>query len=195
VSSRKTQKPPTTPRGWLVRAFQQNKRFWDKVWRQQASDCWPWMGRCDKDGYGKFSIEGGRNSEGKQVQKHVRAHRLAWELAFGRTVPAGKLILHSCDTPSCCNPAHLEPGSQLQNRKDCVTRKRTATKATHGDWVGAKRARGNAHGMSTLTATLVRHIRQLRKRGMTYQAIGAEVGVDKTTCHSAINRKTWKHIL
>ncbi len=82
----------------------------------QANGCVLWLGATDKDGYGKFQLNGG----GRQT--HVRAHRYAYFLANGRW--PSELALHSCDTPSCVSAAHLEDGDQGKNVRDCVARKR-----------------------------------------------------------------------
>lgn len=87
------------------------ERFWAKVDRRGA--CWVWQAARDAKGYGWFIID-------KTPQ---RAHRVAYELANG-PIPTGLCILHSCDNPPCCNPAHLRAGTKLENSQDCVRRGR-----------------------------------------------------------------------
>lgn len=82
----------------------------------QPSGCIEWTGAKDKDGYGKFQLNGG----GKQT--HVRAHRYAFFLAHGRW--PSELALHRCDNAACVNPEHLEDGDQGKNVRDCVARGR-----------------------------------------------------------------------
>ncbi len=98
-------------------------RFWSYVARGRRDECWTWLRGLDKDGYGKFQW----GPRGAQV--HVKAHRLALALA---TRKDGEVAMHSCDTPSCCNPDHLRWGSQAENRADCVSKGRHAKGATHG---------------------------------------------------------------
>lgn len=43
---------------------------------------------------------------------------------FNGPIPEGQWVLHSCDTPSCCNPMHLRLGDRSQNGKDIVERNR-----------------------------------------------------------------------
>ena len=80
---------------------------------RQPNGCLEWDGYTLR-GYGRLWI-------GKQ---RVPVHRLAWEFANGRPVPAGKMILHSCDNPPCCEPTHLRPGTAADNSADMVSRGR-----------------------------------------------------------------------
>lgn len=66
---------------------------------QEPGCCWIWAGSKGLNGYGLFQI-GGRGSP------HVGAHRFAYEMAHG-PIPKGMVVMHSCDTPACVNPAHL----------------------------------------------------------------------------------------
>ena len=81
---------------------------------RQPNGCLEWTKYTNNKGYGQIGVNG----------KAVLVHRLAWELANNRPVPAGKLILHSCDNPPCCEPTHLRAGSYAENSADCVSRGR-----------------------------------------------------------------------
>lgn len=78
------------------------------------SGCWIWT-RCKNkpNGYGVATV---RN-------KCVRAHRLSWELHNGK-IPAGRLVLHHCDTPLCVNPSHLFLGTVRDNIEDKIAKGR-----------------------------------------------------------------------
>ena len=65
-------------------------------------------------GYRDFSYRG----------KAWRVHRLSWVLHNRKQIPRGKVILHSCDFPPCINPAHLKPGTRVQNNKDMAAKGR-----------------------------------------------------------------------
>ena len=77
-------------------------RFWGRV--NKTSTCWLWTGPTDQDGYGLVSIQ----------NKSRRVHRLAYEMLVG-PIPEGLTLDHLCRTPSCVNPAHLEPVTSRVN--------------------------------------------------------------------------------
>jgi hypothetical protein len=51
------------------------------------------------------------------------SHRLSWLLTRG-LIPAGSVVMHKCDNPPCCNPDHLELGTDKQNMQEAGKRKR-----------------------------------------------------------------------
>jgi hypothetical protein len=77
------------------------RRFWAKVnVTDDVEDCWEWLSGRNKRGYGNFRLG----------SRKVLSHRLAYEEIHG-PIPEDKVIRHSCDHPSCCNPNHLREGS------------------------------------------------------------------------------------
>jgi hypothetical protein len=95
-------------------------RFWEKVERAGAEDCWLWQGAVDGHGYGSIGLSEPRRTIGK-------AHRVSWELANG-PIPPGLGVLHKCDTPLCVNPAHLFLGTNTENTADKTFKGRAARK-------------------------------------------------------------------
>lgn len=71
--------------------------FWDHV---EVGDCWTWLGRRDRHGYGLW----GQNL----------VHRLAYEALVG-FIPLGLQMDHLCRNRACLNPDHLEPVTHRQN--------------------------------------------------------------------------------
>lgn len=69
--------------------------------------CWLWTGAKNENGYG-FTRLGGRDA------KQSVAHRAVY-LALIGPIPDGLVLDHTCRTPACVNPAHLEPVTQREN--------------------------------------------------------------------------------
>lgn len=69
--------------------------------------CWLWLGKLDRKGYAKVWRDG----------KEVVASRASYE-TFNGPLPDGANALHACDNPPCINPAHLFPGSNMDNIAD-----------------------------------------------------------------------------
>lgn len=89
-------------------------RFLSKVKQGGPDECWLWTASTSGGhGYGQFAA--GRDSNGRFDVRY--AHRVAFQLATGID-PVGAVVMHSCDTPTCCNPAHLSLGTQAQNVAD-----------------------------------------------------------------------------
>lgn len=73
------------------------------------SGCWIWRGAKNHNGYG---IMLGPN------RKTCRAHRRCLEVQQGNPIPSGMEVCHTCDNPSCVNPAHLWVGTTSDNAID-----------------------------------------------------------------------------
>ncbi len=94
------------------------KKFLAKIDRSAGSfGCHPWRGPRLPSGYGltQGSVD--------YLGYSFLAHRVAWAIARRRE-PAAALILHSCDNPPCCNPAHLRSGTHQDNTHDMIKRGR-----------------------------------------------------------------------
>lgn len=141
-------------------------RFWSKIQVGRDTDCWPWRGGED---YGRIKIAGGLYSP----------HRLAYELVNG-PIPEGEgfhgtVIRHRCDNPACCNPGHLDIGTQRQNVMDMVERGRR------------KWSRHNAK----ITADQAAKIRQDPRASRT---IAREYGIGRSQVKRIKNGERWKDV-
>jgi hypothetical protein len=83
----------------------------------QPDACWIW-GRHPTN----YGVIQWRDGAGKLCS--IAAHRLAWLVGNRKTIPANTLVLHGCDVPPCCNPAHLRLGTHADNQRDAVRRGR-----------------------------------------------------------------------
>lgn len=78
------------------------KRLAEKI--EIQGECWIWMAKRTHEGYGHATYEG-----------HTRmAHRVIYELLVG-AIPTDLVLDHTCTTPPCVNPDHLEPVTQAEN--------------------------------------------------------------------------------
>ena len=95
------------------------KRFQEKI-EFRKSGCWDFTGAIADDGYGRFWWIG----------RTGQAHRYAYGL-----VPEGMELDHLCRNRRCCNPAHLEPVTHLENVRRGANMKRTETHCGNGhEW-------------------------------------------------------------
>lgn len=142
------------------------------------TSCWPYMGRRTSSGYGLLHVY---DQDGHV--RNVRAHRVAWEQASGRVIPDQMCVLHSCDNPPCCNPAHLRLGSLKDNTQDMLAKGR-----------GVYRT-GERHPRSVLTAASVSIMRKKYRGGnVTIKQLGVEFGVSTRTALFAVRGRTWKAV-
>lgn len=139
--------------------------FWSKVAIGSTEECWMWLAFTDHGGYGKFRCD-----------LSVWAHRVAWILTNG-PMPAGKIILHSCDVRACVNPSHLRLGTAQENSSDCVSKKRHYF--------------GERHSKAILTEELVRFIRLSDK---TPKELSDQLGFSLVTISQARTGRTWKQV-
>lgn len=133
--------------------------------------CWPWRFGKTKDGYGNMKVMG----------KEVRAHRLSYELFIG-PIPEGLNVLHHCDNPPCCNPAHLFVGTQKDNMIDCRDKGRLNS------------AVGEKIKNSRLTTHEVLEIRALATAGHSLTNIARRYKVSIMCIFCVVHRVTWKHV-
>lgn len=78
-----------------------------------GNGCVLWTGSLDRHGYGQIKVAG----------THKSAHRMAW-IAVKGEIPAGLIVCHRCDTPSCVNVEHLFLGTQAENMRDMTAKGR-----------------------------------------------------------------------
>ena len=74
------------------------------------ADCWLWTARWrSRYGYGRLRAAG---HNGQQLQAHI-----AMYLMLRGPYPLGLVLDHTCNTPPCCNPWHLEPATYSRNNQ------------------------------------------------------------------------------
>jgi hypothetical protein len=79
-----------------------------------------WGGETNNGGYGRFPIW----RDGQRIR--LLAHRVSFMMATGSD-PGQLVIRHQCDTPPCCTPDCFLVGTQADNVRDAVIRRRLDT--------------------------------------------------------------------
>jgi hypothetical protein len=146
-------------------------RFWRRVAMRGLDECWQWTGRTNELGYGNFSM----------CNREYLANRIAYFL-YNQHDPFGYLVCHTCDNPTCCNPAHLFLGTDSENSADMVAKGRHLM----------NRLRGDRNHKSKLTADQVREIRRrYAAGGISLKKLGNEFGISRPATGLIILRKNW----
>jgi len=98
--------PPAPPPGRLPANLRAKLRILSAPAPGLDSPCWEWIGRLNRNGYGRIRHRG----------REPVAHRAVYEELVGRIKP--KLVLdHRCRMRRCCNPLHLEPVTVRANTR------------------------------------------------------------------------------
>lgn len=136
---------------------------------EKTDGCWLWTAHRDKDGYGRITY---------MRRSGFGAHVLSYIIHKG---DPGKLhVLHTCDNPSCVNPAHLYAGTRSENMKDMITR-------------GRRRSlKGEGNGNARLTNDQASEIRYLYALGnWTQRHLALRFGISCATVSNILNGKRY----
>lgn len=160
--------------------------FWALVDIRKPEECWEWQGGLSGQGRhrrGVFTVG----------YRSCQATRLSFYLTHQQD-PLNLVVRHKCDNPPCCNPHHLELGTQKQNIQDAVLRGRM----NQGDKNGSRtkpesRPRGQRNGTSKLNEVVVVHMRERFAAGDTCAALAKQFDVMGSLVQNIIHGKTWKH--
>ena len=133
---------------------------------RKTRTCWLWIGRVDRDGYGRFGL------------KSIPVHRIIWRRA-DRKIPRGHGVLHKCDVRNCTRLSHLYTGTNQRNTKDRHERGRSA--------------RGEHHGMARLASDQVIMIRRLAALTTeNYLTLAKAFSVTSTTIGRIVRGENWR---
>ena len=150
------------------------ERFWRRVERLSAAECWLWQGPPTNSGYGRFQI-GGKGS------LHWGAHRFAFNDTNG-FLP--EVVMHTCDNRICVNPAHLRAGTHKENTQDMIAKGRRPRIV----------AEGERNPGSKLNPESVRAIRALEGSGLSANKVSKQFGVGHKVILAVWRGITWKHV-
>ena len=148
-------------------------RYLRKVDRRGLDECWPWIGKPDSFGYGKFGLGVGHTT---------RAHQYGYEHLVGPIPPPpNNVVRHTCDNPICNNPRHWLIGTLADNLHDSIERKRNQF--------------GEAHYLAVLTDESVLSIRADYAQGIKIVELVSRYGASNGAIHAIVTNRTWKHLL
>jgi len=120
------------------------RRIIDRL--DRSGSCWLWTGALDDRGRGRVSYHG----------RNLLHHRAVWEILVG-PIPAGALLCHHCDNPTCANPDHLYVGDHRSNVMDMFSRGR--------HWTQTEPERAKVCGSGTFGTEGYAILREARRAG------------------------------
>ncbi len=136
-------------------------------WKVTDTGCWEVTSHAiGNRGYAAITHNGIRQG----------VHRFIYEELFG-SIPDGMVVMHKCDNPRCINPEHLKLGTQAENMKDMVEKKRSLI--------------GERNPNVKLTMDKVRAIKKDKR---SYSQIAGEYGVGFGVIGQIKRRERWTHI-
>jgi hypothetical protein len=116
--------------------------------------------------------------------KLVLVYREIYQLFYGVELKPNEQLLHECDTPACCNPKHLHPGTLRENMEDMSKKGRARN--------------GNGNGRIPIGA--IRLIRKRLKEGFPHSHIVLDIQeqfglkVSKSTVAHINNNITYRGV-
>lgn len=149
------------------------KKLLTRIPKGDPEECWPCLGCKTSCGYGRGSVtlaSGGSTN--------ITFHRLAYLHEYGE-IPNGLHVLHRCDNPPCCNPAHLFLGTNDENMADKIAKGRQS------------RLSGEAHGRAVLTRAQVDAIRSDCR---PYREIANDYAVGHKHISRIQRNKAWRSL-
>ena len=141
------------------------ERLLAKVELIPFSTCWWFTGALNPDGYGNIT-------RGAGYHESLKAHRVSWEVHNG-PIPEKSHVCHTCDEPSCVNPAHLFLSDHKGNMEDKARKNRSHKK---------------------LNWAKVHAIRYLGAVGVRVGVLSKQFNTSHSLISMILNRKRWLEI-
>lgn len=141
----------------------------------ELGECWDWTRARSSRRYGSLTV----TANGRPWA--LKAHRVAYEIFVG-SIPSGMHVLHRCDNPPCCNPAHLFVGSHLDNMEDMARKGRVVC------------GRKTKHHNVKLTEKDVREIRSIAKYHGINRDLARRFGVSDQQIYTIRSGKQWRDL-
>lgn len=146
-----------------------SERFWSKVDRRGADECWSWQGGAGQHRQPIMMIKGRNRS----------ARRVAWEIQKGELLPPTRHVATTCGTQDCVNANHY----RLREHMDLAARFWGKVEKTDGCWFWKGRALVNGgYGAFTVKS------RPERAHRVAWQLVNGPITPDQHLLHSCDNR-------
>lgn len=148
--------------------------------RQCSSECYYYANtRPDGECIVWTKKSKGHYGYGRACRNNVEigAHRFSY-VTFNGPLGDGLHVCHTCDNPSCVNPAHLFAGTHKDNVQDMLRKGRS--KIGRSDNYASKLTRDD--------------VIAIRNDGRHDAELAAECGVCESTIYLARTRRTWADV-
>lgn len=134
--------------------------------------CWLWTGLLTSKGYARM-----------RIGREQRGHRHSFD-AFKGPIAAGMYVCHACDVRSCVNPEHLWLGTNADNMRDMVGKRRLGM-------IPPPKAVSRRSARAKLSPDQVRTIRAGRE---SINQLARRFGVSHGAVHRARRFVTYRHV-
>ena len=163
------------------------RRTWDELVEHVTTHvdvddngCWNYLGAKNHKGYGRTRFSPVRGG----ASHNISVHRISLLASLGKEFDEYKTFCeqacHTCDNPSCTNPAHMYAGTQVDNTRDMVAR---------GNQRGEKPKR------TKITEQAARAVKHLYLAGnLTKAQIGKMYGIAPSTVYCIGSGSRWSHV-
>lgn len=131
--------------------------------KPEKGQCWISGHRKVGNGYPQIYSH---RPDGTKSQQYT--HRVMWEHLNG-PIPSDMVVMHTCDNRACCNPHHLELGTQADNVRDMMKKDRAR--------LGTR-----------MSLPEIGRIKALRAAGSTIVQIAKTVSRDPNTVRNALRQ-------
>lgn len=161
------------------------ERVWEHIaWYGKGGDeCWEWSGPTKQYDYGRIRVRSSNGYKSFLVSRIIACDAGLLKNLKYEGHGSGTTIRHRCDNPRCCNPNHLEVGTQSDNVHDTGKRGRRRDK------------KGSETSLAKLKEEDIPLIRRLHlEMLMTKKDIAKLFNVSDVAIFCIISGKTWRHV-
>lgn len=147
--------------------------------------CWIWTGHRTNTGYGYLFTN----------KTKYLVHRVSYTV-FNGPIPEGMLIRHRCHNSLCCNPLHLEPGTDRDNWLDMLVDGHTRLLEQSGsDNHASKLSEQQVYDIRTEFAKGIKSANEIAKDfGITRRTVERTVNGELNSCYTEVPPYEWRDL-